>query len=184
MLLYRNELLAIKPFKKKKNKQKTIYLQHLIFSEMRHNYDPHPRLKSNAYWHLRRRECLCLIMRELRGASQDLRHVKPHFDGKSDWGALNRYKHWLTEKNKNADGNDLHLERWITAKDRKPVCPCCSCLLAAARLQKKKGKKKRGWERNTEERVERQCARLHKSHSYTPRNSSWHGQRVAQTYPQ
>lgn len=90
-------LQHLKKLKKKKhlkniqkNTNTKIYLLHLIFSEMRHSYDLHPRLKSNAYWHLRRRECLCLIMRELWGVSQDLRHVKPHFDGKSDWGALHR----------------------------------------------------------------------------------------------
>lgn len=51
MLLYRNELIAIKPLQLLKNKEETtkIYLQHLNFSEMRHNYDPHSRLKSNAY---------------------------------------------------------------------------------------------------------------------------------------
>lgn len=44
-------------------------------------------------------------MREaLRGVSQDLRHVKPHYDGRSDCIAFNKYEHWLTEKNKNVDG--------------------------------------------------------------------------------
>lgn len=35
-------------------------------------------------------------------------------------------------------------KRWITAKYRKPVCPSCSRLLAAARLQEKEERKEKG----------------------------------------
>lgn len=44
-----NDHKTIATFKKQITYKKPIYLLHLICSEMRHSYDPHPRLRSNAY---------------------------------------------------------------------------------------------------------------------------------------
>lgn len=82
------------------------------------------------------------------------RHVNQHYDSRTHWGLASACQHYTSfekmwsligsEKIKiSIGGNDVVLGRWIkAAKERKPVCSCCSCLLAAAWLQKKKGNKR------------------------------------------
>jgi len=78
---------------------------------------------------------------------------------------------WIrSQKNKSPKWrNGVVSGRWMKAA-RKPVCSCCSCLLAAAWLpgrKPRKEKKERGGERKRDwEKVEWQCAQLHNSHSF------------------
>lgn len=87
-------------------------------------------------------------------------------------------------------GNYVLLGRWIkAAKERKPVCSCCSCLLAAAWLQKKRRKEKKEGggcekERLREGRVTVGSAAQLPVFPYKLRNSSGHCQRVTKIPPQ
>lgn len=128
------------------------------------------------------------------------RHVNQHYDSRTHWGLASACQHYTSfekmwsligsEKRKiSIGGNDVVLGRWIkAAKERKPVCSCCSCLLAAAWLQKKKEIKERGrgWEKERlrEGRVTVCSAAQLPLFPYKLRNSSGHSQRVAKILPQ